>query len=74
MVKLSELVIGQEAVIKDIGLKHINRLLAMGLVPGAKIKLIRKAPIGDPLEFEIKEYSLSLRKKTCEAVEVELDG
>ncbi len=70
MTKLSQLDIGQEAIIIKIDSKYINRLLSMGLVPGAKIKLIRKAPTDDPLEFEIKGYSLSLRKNTCNTVEV----
>ena len=72
MIKLSDLGIGQKAIIKTIDLNHIDRLLAMGLVPGETIKLIRKAPVGDPFEFEIKDYSLSLRKDTCKAVEVDV--
>jgi len=47
----------------------------MGVVPGSQIMLVRLAPIGDPMEFEIKGYALSLRKDACSKVEVEpLDG
>ena len=71
MILLSELKIGELGIIKKID-SHLHRLLVMGLIPGAEIKLIRKAPIGDPLEFEIKNYSLSLRKEECQKIEVQL--
>ncbi|MHA1584474.1 MAG: FeoA family protein [Promethearchaeota archaeon] len=68
---MSELRIGEVGIIKNID-SNLHRLLVMGLIPGAEIKLIRKAPIGDPLEFEIKNYSLSLRKEECQKIEVQL--
>ncbi len=70
MVLLSELKVGQKAKIRKINSKFSNKLMAMGLVLGAEIKLIRFAPAGDPIEFEIKRYSLSLRKEICQDVEV----
>lgn len=45
-----------------------QRLLDMGVVPGTEICLKRRAPFGDPLEFTVKGYQLSLRK--CEAQEI----
>ncbi len=72
MVLLSDLKIGEVGIIKDINSDLSSRLNAMGLIPGVKIKLLRKAPIGDPLEFEILHYSLSLRKELCKDVEVEI--
>jgi len=39
-----------------------RRILDMGMVPGAEVKVIRKAPMGDPIEFEVKNYKLSMRK------------
>jgi ferrous iron transport protein A len=38
------------------------RLMEMGLTPGAALKLIGVAPLGDPLELELRGYRLSLRK------------
>ncbi len=58
MVLLSELKIDQKATIRKIHSNFSNRLMAMGLVPGAEIRVVRFAPIGDPIEFEIKNYSL----------------
>ena len=47
------------------------RLLEMGLTPGTQVTLIGTAPLGDPLEFEIRGYRLSLRKS--EATRVTID-
>jgi ferrous iron transport protein A len=48
-----------------------TRLLTMGLVKGSEFKVTRKAPLGDPLEVEVKGYRLTLRRKESRAVEVE---
>jgi ferrous iron transport protein A len=47
-----------------------RRLLEMGVTPGVEIRRIGAAPLGDPLEFELRGYRLSLRK--AEAAHVEL--
>ncbi|MDD3041417.1 MAG: FeoA family protein [Methanosarcinaceae archaeon] len=39
-----------------------RRLLDMGLVPGTDVEVIRKAPFGDPIEYRVRGYGLSLRK------------
>ena len=46
------------------------RLLEMGLTPGVEFSLIGTAPLGDPLEIEIRGYRLSLRKSEAARVEV----
>lgn len=48
-----------------------RRLLEMGVTPGVEVRRIGAAPLGDPLEFELRGYRLSLRK--AEAAHVELD-
>ncbi len=51
------------------------RLLEMGLTPGVDVGLIGTAPLGDPLELEIRGYRLSVRRSEAQRVEVEnLDG
>ena len=51
------------------------RLLEMGLTPGVDVALIGTAPLGDPLELEIRGYRLSVRRSEAQRVEVEnLDG
>ena len=48
-----------------------KRILDMGLTPGTKVEVMRRAPLGDPVEFKIKGYNLSLRKKEAQTVLVE---
>ncbi len=50
-----------------------RRLLEMGLVRGETIAVERVAPLGDPVEFTIKGYHLSLRRQDTANIEVELD-
>lgn len=40
-----------------------QRLLAMGLLPGATFRIIRTAPLGDPIEIETRRSRLALRRK-----------
>ncbi|MCI0359609.1 MAG: ferrous iron transport protein A [Planctomycetaceae bacterium] len=46
------------------------RLMEMGLTPGAPFTLIGVAPLGDPLELEIRGYRLSLRKSEAQRIRV----
>lgn len=48
-----------------------RRLMEMGLTPGATVRLVRFAPMGDPMDIEVRGYHLSLRKD--EARQVTLD-
>ncbi|MDR1818648.1 MAG: ferrous iron transport protein A [Methanobrevibacter sp.] len=50
-----------------------RHLLGMGFVKGAKIKLEKIAPLGDPIKIKIKGYSISLRKSEAKNIEVELN-
>ena len=49
-----------------------RRLLEMGLTPGTTVKVVRFAPLGDPIDIEVRGYHLSLRKH--EASLVSLSG
>ena len=48
------------------------RLLEMGLTPGIEVKIIGYAPLGDPLELELRGYRLSVRRVEAERVQVQL--
>jgi Fe2+ transport system protein FeoA len=48
------------------------RLLDMGLVRGVSLKVIRFAPLGDPIEVELKGFHLSLRMQEAESIEVKV--
>lgn len=46
------------------------RLMEMGLIPGAQVKVIGAAPLGDPLELDVRGYCLSVRKAEAARVEI----
>jgi Fe2+ transport system protein FeoA len=48
------------------------RLLEMGFVPGVEVALVKRAPLGDPLELRLRGYHVSLRR--AEARRVEISG
>lgn len=48
-----------------------RRLMDMGVLVGQRIKVEKIAPLGDPIEVTIRNYSLSLRKQEAMAIEVE---
>ena len=47
------------------------RLMDMGVLVGEDVKVVKVAPLGDPIEVKIKNYSLSLRKKEAMNIMVE---
>jgi len=69
----TELSVGQSArVLRVTGTDDVSRrLLEMGVTPGVEIRRLGAAPLGDPLEFELRGYRLSLRKREAEQVQVE---
>ncbi len=48
-----------------------HKLLRMGLNKGAEFKLVRKAPMGDPVELQVCGFSLTLRKAEADILDVE---
>lgn len=48
-----------------------RRIMDMGLTKGAKVKVVKVAPLGDPLQLNVRGYELSVRKDEAERVEVE---
>lgn len=48
-----------------------RRIMDMGITKGAEIKVRKVAPLGDPVEFTVRGYELSLRKSDAEMIEVE---
>lgn len=74
MSRLADLPIGTRARVLHIaGDGEVSaRLLEMGLTPGVEVLLVGRAPLGDPLELELRGYRLSLRKAEAAGVEVEL--
>ncbi|HYO88886.1 MAG TPA: FeoA family protein [Candidatus Limnocylindrales bacterium] len=71
---LNQLQAGQSATVRKIGGEGAvrRRLMDMGLVRGVSIAMVKAAPMGDPVEYLLRGYHLSLRKSEAEMVEIEL--
>ena len=67
---LGELQTGEQATVQEIDEsgKSMRRLLDIGIVPGSRIEVVRAAPLGDPIEFRIKDALISLRRHDANKV------
>ncbi len=73
MATLDELPKGKTAVICAVAGKKDSlrrHLLEMGLTPGAEVTLVKTAPLGDPLEFKVRGYELTLRREDACNIEI----
>jgi len=73
---LDHLAIGQSATVRTVhGTDHIRRrLLEMGLCPGVVVEVLRRAPLGDPIELRVRGYLLSVRGDHARQVELQIVG
>lgn len=72
---LAELKVGQKAKVTKLNItnKAIKRhLLDMGITRGVEIKIKKIAPMGDPIDIELRDYELCIRKADLEKIEVEV--
>ncbi len=67
---LSQLPIGESGTVVSVGgdRELRRRLLEMGFCNGAIVQVVRKAPLGDPIEFRLRGYLLSLRSEQARHV------
>jgi len=49
-----------------------RKLLSMGLTPGTIVNVLRKAPLGGPIELNLRGFSLSLRRNEAQDIQVQL--
>ena len=72
---LHELKIGQSGKITKVGGEGELRcrLLDMGLIPGTAVKVVKIAPMGDPMEIRLRGYELTLRKEDAAKIETEAE-
>jgi ferrous iron transport protein A len=49
----------------------VRRLMELGLVPGTQVEVLRRAPLGDPIELLLREIHLSLRRSEAAFIHVE---
>jgi Fe2+ transport system protein FeoA len=72
MTALHRLQPGQFGMIEGYELEDesVLRLSEMGLIPGQKVQVLKVAPLGDPIEIEIMNYRLCLRKREAAKIRV----
>jgi len=70
---LDRLHVGDSCIINQVGNTRgavKRRLIDMGLTPGTRVKLVKMAPFGDPMEVQLRGYELSLRKEDAAQIRV----
>lgn len=70
MVNLKSLADGKSGVVEKIELTGATkrRLIEMGITPGTKITVLKRAPLGDPIEILLRGYSLTIRGADAEQI------
>ena len=70
--KLKDGKTGMTLKIQQIGDSDLKeRLMTMGLTPGTKVKVLRSAPLGDPIAIGVRSYNLALRRDDAAKVQVQ---
>ena len=69
---LDQLAIGAEATVARVGGEGAarNHILSMGVIPGEPVKVIKRAPMGDPIEIRVRGYALTLRAADAAKIDV----
>jgi ferrous iron transport protein A len=72
---LSQLAAGKRARVVEVGGEPSlrRRLLEMGFCNGAMVETVRRAPLGDPIEFRLRGYYLSLRAEEARHIRIEVE-
>jgi ferrous iron transport protein A len=72
MVRLSQLPLRQSATLLKIGGTRAfrRRLMELGLVPGTPVQVVNVSPLGDPIELQVREGRLSIRRREAESLMV----
>jgi len=71
---LNRLAPGQSARVEKVGGEGAvrRRLMDMGIVRGTEIAVVKVSPMGDPVEYRVRGYHLSLRQSEAQLIEVAL--
>ncbi len=67
---IADLKLGESGIIEEIigDTKYVHRLSEMGFTKGAEVTLHKKAPMGDPLQLQVRNYVLAIRKSSAEQI------
>ena len=69
---LADVKVGKAAVIEAVGLtgSERGRIQALGFVPGTTVEVVRRAPLGDPIEYALRGYRICLRASEARHIQV----
>lgn len=72
---IDDLKIGQSGTIAKVGGEGALRLrfLDMGLIPGTKVQLQKVAPMGDPIQIQVRGYELTIRREDARRIMLQED-
>ena len=75
VVQLKDMEPGQKGVVAHFSGQDGQRLrlMEMGLLPGTEVRFVRRAPLGGPLELEVRGFHLSLRQSEADCIGVTVD-
>jgi len=70
--KLSELPEGSSAIIESVmsGRSTLTRLRELGLVPGTTVRIVRRAPLGEPIEISVRGSMLAMRNQDAAHISI----
>lgn len=71
--KLGELKAGARAIVRHVSGEPelLRRLLELGFVPGTTVTLVRRAPMGDPIELRLRGTHFSIRHSEADRIDVD---
>ena len=72
---INEMKIGERAIVIGLGCSGAlrRRIIDMGITPGALVIMRKAAPMGDPLEINVRGYELSIRRSEAKGIKVIAD-
>jgi ferrous iron transport protein A len=75
-IKLRDMRSGQRGTVTDLGMEDRERfrLMEMGLIPGTELRFVRRAPMGGPIEVEMRGLHLSLRAQEASNIIVQVES
>ncbi len=69
---LKDIAPGESCVVKEVFANNLRkRIIDMGLITGTKVYVKKTAPLGDPIEINVRGYSLTLRKAEARTIIVD---
>ena len=69
---VNDLKIGESGIVTALGCSGAlrRRIIDMGITPGAHVIMRKEAPMGDPIEINVRGYELSIRRSEAKEIEI----